>query len=184
MSEGIPVAGGEAGLVRVFASPAGLDALRAAKEAGDARAGAVLAEALGAPALDPAFVDVLRAGDLAPLTLTDYLIEGIGVEAAAVERDRARLDALPGAVVVLSRAVAGRAERLVPAPGLALVGTYPEDRPPASAPPLASDGARGTLGTPAVPPAPAGPGGLPRGFVLVALALVAAAVALFLLPWR
>ena len=113
---------------------------------------ALVADLLRDPDLDPAFVEIFDLADLSGVGLAGYLTEGLGVPDAAVAADRTRLDALPGPVLILlSKALHGRAVTLTPDPRLTLQGSYVEDRPPVHFEPLPSAAARGVL-TPDLPP--------------------------------
>lgn len=130
----------------------------------------IAAELLGDPDLDPAFVELFDLADLTGVGLSGYLVEGLGVPAATIP-DPARLDALTGPVLILlSKALHGRAVTLTPDPRLTLVGTYAEDRPPVHFEPLPSAAAQGGH-TPDLPPdrTPQRPGG---AFLLFGIALV------------
>lgn len=130
----------------------------------------IAAELLGDPDLDPAFVELFDLADLTGVGLSRYLVEGLGVPQAALQ-DPAQLDALKGPVLILlSKALHGRAVTLTPDPRLTLVGTYAEDRPPVHFDPLPSAAAQGGL-TPDLPPdrTPQRPG---AAFLLFGIALV------------
>jgi len=108
-------------------------------------------ELLGDPDLDPAFVEIFDLADLSGVGLAGYLTDGLGVPDTALTADRARLDALTGPVLILlSKALHGRAGTLTPDPRLTLVGTYAEVRPPVHFEPLPTAAAQGTL-TPDLP---------------------------------
>lgn len=135
---------------------------------------------LGDPDLDPAFVELFDVADLSDIGLAGYLSEGLGVPDAALEANRANLQSLTGPVVVLlSKALHGRAVTLSPDPRLTLIGTYAEDRPPVHFTPLPTAAAEGVLSPPPLPgPPPQRP---TLAFVLLAAALVLmAGVALWL----
>ena len=135
---------GEHGVVRVFALNLD-DAAAKPWRDGDA---AVVADALGLPeAPDMRYVEVFRPRDMQPMSLTDYLVEGIGLPRDAVTADRARLDALSGHVLLLlSGALGGRSGRIVETPELTHIGTYREPPNMPSFEKLPSDGAKGALG--------------------------------------
>ena len=139
-------------------------------------------ELLGDPHLDPAFVEIFDIDDLADVGLSGYLTEGLGVPSAAIP-DPARLDALQGPVLILlSKALHGRAVTLAPDPRLTLVGTYAEERPPVHFEPLPTISAQGQV-TPVLPPdrTPQRP---MSSFLLLGIALVlTAATALWLALW-
>lgn len=130
---------------------------------------------LGDPDLDPAFIEIFDLADLSGVGLSGYLTDGLGVPDAALSRDRARLDALKGPVLILlSKALHGREVTLTPDPRLTLVATYAEDRPPVHFEPLPTAAAQGTL-SPELPPdrTPQRPG---SAFLLLGIALVLTAV--------
>lgn len=111
----------------------------------------LVGELLGDPDLDPAFVELFDLADLSGLGLPGYLAEGLGVPETALAADRARLEAVTGPVLILlSKALHGRAVTLTPDPRLTLVGTYAEERPPVHFEPLPTAAAQGTL-TPDLP---------------------------------
>lgn len=142
----------------------------------------LVVDLLGDTDVDPAFVELFDLSDLSGLGLAGYLTEGLGVPKAALETDRARLEALQGPVLILlSKALHGRAAVLTPDPRLTLVGTYAEARPPVHFEPLPTAAAEGTL-TPVLPPdrTPQRPTSalLLLGAALVLVALVALWLAL------
>lgn len=107
---------------------------------------ALVAELLGDPGLDPAFVEIFDLADLSTVGLSGYLTEGMGVPETALATDRARLDALKGPVLILlAKALHGREVTLTPDPRLTLVGTYAEERPPVHFEPLPTAAAKGGL---------------------------------------
>jgi len=135
---------------------------------------------LGDPDLDPAHVELFDVADLSDIGLAGYLTEGLGVPDAALEADRTVLQELKGPVLVLlSKALHGRAVTLTPDPRLTLIGTYAEDRPPVHFEPLPSAATQGVLTPPALPSRPAQRPTLAFLLLGVALALVAG-VALWL----
>ena len=112
----------------------------------------LVVELLGDPDLDPAFVELFDLADLSGLGLAGYLAEGLGVPESALAADRARLEAVTGPVLILlSRALHGRAGTLTLDPRLTLIGTYAEERPPVHFEPLPTATAEGTL-NPVLPP--------------------------------
>jgi hypothetical protein len=135
---------------------------------------------LGDPDLDPAYVELFYVADLSDIGLAGYLTEGLGIPEAELEADRARLDAVRGPVLVLlSKALHGRAVTLTPDPRLVLIGTYREDRPPVHFEPLPTASTQGVLSP---PPLPAPPPQRPTlAFILLGIALaLVAGVALWL----
>lgn len=144
--------------------------------------GRLVVELLGDPELDPAFVEIFDLADLSGVGLAGYLSDGLGLPEATLTADRARLDALTGPVLILlSKALHGRAGNLAPDPRLTLIGTYVEVRPAVHFEPLPTAAAQGTL-TPDLPPdrTPQRPSSalLLFGAALVLMALVALWLAL------
>lgn len=134
---------------------------------------------LGDGDLDPAYIEIFDLADLTGVGLSTYLTEGLGVAELSPD-ERARLDGLTGPVLILlSKALHGRAARLTVDGRLSLVGLYVEERPPVQFEPLPTTTAQGIL--PAAVPqgeAPQSYGWLLRGLVVI-LAL-AVAVSLWL----
>ena len=105
----------------------------------------LVTELLGDPDLDPAFIEIFDLADLSGVGLSGYMTDGLGIPETAIT-DPARLDALTGPVLILlSKALHGRAVTLTPDPRLTLVGTYAEDRPPVHFEPLPSAAAQGQV---------------------------------------
>lgn len=137
---------------------------------------------LGDPDLDPAYVELFDVGDLSDIGLAGFLSEGLGVRDVALEPDRALLQGLKGPVLVLlSKALHGRAVTLTLDPRLNLIGTYTEDRQAVHFEPLPNAAAEGVLTPPYLPsPPPQRPTLAFRllGAALVLVALVALWLAL------
>ncbi|MFQ6551254.1 hypothetical protein AAD018_002795 [Aestuariibius insulae] len=116
-----------------------------------------LKEALGAEALDPAGVDVIRVEDLTGVGLPGYLIEGSGMDPDAIEADRARLAALSGHVVLIhASAFEGTAQTLLPGPELTFIARYSGPGGSFVSEPLRSASAEGQIsGTAEAPPSEA-----------------------------
>lgn len=107
---------------------------------------------LGDPDLDATYAELFDVADLSDIGPAGYLSEGLGVPDAALAADRALLQAVEGPVLVLlSKALHGRAVTLTPDPRLKLIGTYAEDRPAVHFEPLPNAAATGVLTPPAVP---------------------------------
>lgn len=135
---------------------------------------------LGDPDLDPAYVELFDVADLSDIGLAGYLSEGLGVPDTALEADRTLLQGLKGPVLVLlSKALHGRAVTLNPDPRLNLIGTYAEDRPLVHFEPLPTAATEGVLTPPSLPSPPPQRPALAFHFLGLALALVAG-VALWL----
>ncbi|MDU8943501.1 hypothetical protein [Ovoidimarina sediminis] len=142
MTDDLTVARDEHGVVRVFALNLDEGAATPWTE-GD---GAAMAEALGLGGLDPKYVEVVRPQEMKPMTLSDYLVEGIGLPREEVSGARSRLDALSGHVlIVLSGAFGGREATLAPTPVLTHIGTFREPAPVPSFDRLSLESAKGAL---------------------------------------
>lgn len=141
LTDGLSLPLGERHILRVFTlnlPVADLPRLRGNAE--------FLAALLGVEMVDPAGVEVFDLADLEGIGLAAYLVEGNGAAEGQIARDRARLDALKGPVLILhSVAFAGRATRMNPDPHLHLIGTYGEDLPPLRFEPLPDAAARGPM---------------------------------------
>lgn len=126
LSQPMSVAGGEQGIVRVFGlglDKAALDNLLAKPAEAQPL---VIERMLGARLARPDRVDLIRLADLGPMGLAGYLAEGHDVPPAALATDRARLDRLTGAVMLVdSTAFGGAALSLNPDPELRFLGAYP-----------------------------------------------------------
>lgn len=91
---------------------------------------AIIAAALGLPALPPGSAEVIRLADVAALGLREYLTQAHDVMPDATEADRPALDALEGHVLIVRPTVAqDGAVTLHPAPGLRLQGVWPVGTP-------------------------------------------------------
>jgi len=109
----------ETGVIRVFALSLTDTSAQALKS--DATA---LQSALGT-SVDSTHIEVFPMADLGEIGLAGYLLEGNDVPADQISPDRVKLDKLGGWVlIVFSRAFAGQAATLIPAPALTLIGTY------------------------------------------------------------
>ena len=105
-----------------------------------------LAELFGAT-LDPTYVDVVRISDLGEMRLSAYIFEGYDMRADAV--DKAAVDAITGtAILVLSRASAGKAKTLPLPPGLTHVPTYSPTATLHPTEPLPDASAKGAIASP------------------------------------
>lgn len=184
----------ERGLVRLFAvdlPPEQIQSFRDMPEDQEGHEDSAdwpLAQALGATALDADYVELFDLRDLDDLGLTGYMVEGLGISAADVKEDAARLSSQKGwMLVVLSSAFDGVEQRLTPKSPLRWVGTYKEEAAPvqfaalpdasATAAPLSPD----TDAMPTAAPTPRNPY-LMLLAALVALPLCAALLG-FLILW-
>lgn len=110
----------ERGRVRVFALSLTPQEARAL-----ANDPAEQAKTLGLQTLDSTYVEIFPVADLDELGLVGYLIEGNGIDPDSLGKDRARLKALSGWVmVVYSRAFSEAALTLKTVPALTHIGTY------------------------------------------------------------
>lgn len=124
MTKPIDIPAHENGRVRVFALSLDDTAAQALKDNAPAGDTTPLNQALGG-AVNGTHVEVFALSDLGEMSLSDYLLEGAGVQAEPLEKDRAKLMALSGWImIVYSSAFGGAALTLTPAPELTLIGTY------------------------------------------------------------
>ncbi|MBI6629326.1 hypothetical protein [Pontibaca salina] len=122
MSDIIAIPENERGVVRIFALDMPPERAKFLREPGAA------AQVLGIDALDPAHVEIFPLSDLDELGLAGYLAEGLGVPAAQLDVDRARLNAITGWVMILrSPAFQDTPARLSPAQELTLIASYTEE---------------------------------------------------------
>ncbi|MBD0866559.1 MAG: hypothetical protein GDA36_13730 [Rhodobacteraceae bacterium] len=85
----------------------------------------VIERLLGTRGLNVEVMELFQIKDLKGVGLFDYIVDYLGVPADEVAKDRPRLDALDGYVmVVLSKAFQGAAIDLHPAVELTLIGSY------------------------------------------------------------
>ncbi len=137
---------GEHGQIRLFAVNRPTEAM--ARDLHSAEKPAVTADLLGfAP--PPGTAELFPVSDLTGVGLPRYLTDGYAVTVSEIARDRSRLDALDGYVLLLfSSAFEGREKTLEIGPDLTLIGTYGEEQPAMVAPPLMSDAAQPYTGAP------------------------------------
>jgi hypothetical protein len=136
-----------------------------------------LVEAVGAD-IDATYAEVFAVGDLAPMSLRDYLAQAHDVPADTLAADAAKLDALSGDVVVLApRAVEGIAA-LSPRPELTPIGAYAPAGADMTPKPLPKAGYQPRPATPAVA---TGSPTSNRTIVLVVAAALVLAVVLVML---
>ena len=144
-----------------------------------------LKDALGATYLDHDFVEVIRLKDLAGVGLSGYLTEGIGLPAALLEGDRAKLDGLQGHIlIVLSQAFDGVAQTLTPKPPLKLIETYREPTAAPSYDPIHAEAAKGRIESGADKSAPSTGRQAAAGPIALAAVVLAALVVLWLTVGR
>ena len=140
MKSAIEILHGERGVIRVFAvSRPMADMARALKQ----RPKKALAANLLNKAVDDDDFELFPLSDLTGVGLPRYLSEGYDVDKDALRRDRARLEALDGYVLLLfSRVSDGGDVTLTPAADLTLIGTYAEPKARHAAAPLRSESAK------------------------------------------
>lgn len=183
------VSDSERGLVRLFAvdlSPEQIPGFRDMPEDTEDSADWPVAKALGASTLDPDFVELFDLRDLDDLGLTGYMVEGLGIAAADVKEDAARLSSQKGwMLVVLSSAFEGTAQTLSPRSPLRWIGTYKEETAPVQFAPLPDKSAKGAPLPPEAAPEPAPAPRSPYLTLLVALFALPLGAALlgFLILW-
>lgn len=94
---------------------------------------------------DLTYVDIVRITDLADMTLADYIQQGYDMTPDAA--DKAAVNAISGtAILVLSRATAGRGVTLTLAPGVRHVTTYSPDIKITAPVDLPDQSAKGIIG--------------------------------------
>ncbi|CUH67187.1 hypothetical protein TG4357_02858 [Thalassovita gelatinovora] len=135
-----------------------------------------LADLLGVKAVDATRIEIFHTEDLSGFGLFNYLVKANGLPEAALDHDRARIDAFQGTVMILfSRAFHDQHVTLAPAAHVSLIGAWDEEPPELEFTPLRSRAAVGTGAQMTVDPA-ATPT-LPRWFwgaiLFVALAIAA-----------
>lgn len=147
----IDIPRGEQGTTRIFSLSMSADEARALRD-DPTRQNAVL----GAEGLNATGIEVFAVSDLGDLGLMGYLLEGIDAREEDLRRDRAKLAALDGWVMLVhSSAFAGNPATLEPAAALTLIGTYAQTRPTTPAEKLEAEAALPYSGTPDNSPLPA-----------------------------
>ncbi|MFK7836380.1 MAG: hypothetical protein AB8B60_09185 [Sulfitobacter sp.] len=171
---GFDVPRGEQGTTRVFSLSMG------AMEARQLRDNPQVQEmALGLDALNPGGVEIFALDDLGEIGLAGYLRDGVDAQEVDLQRDRAKLSALEGWVMLVhSSAFEGAPVTLEPANALTLIGTYAQT--PATAPviDLQAEAAQPFSG--AAPDTPAASGRTRGGSLVIA---VLALICLGVLIW-
>ena len=104
----------------------------------------------GDATLNPDFIDIVRVSDLAGLSLSDYIKQGYDIPPDSVD-DAALRQVKDTAILIMSRASAGRTASLILAGGVRHVTTcsLPANLQPAA--PLHSDSASGIIADPPQP---------------------------------
>jgi len=142
----------EHGVVRVFSLS------MSAEEARNLKQDAEMQRAvLGVELLNERGVEVFQIADLGDVGLMGYLREGVDAVEDDLKRDRARLGALEGWVmIVYSSAFDGQEVILAPAPELTLIGRYGQTQIDTTPIELTAESAQPYTGAPtATPPQPA-----------------------------
>lgn len=136
-------------------------------------------KALGTASLAPSGIEVFRLADLGELGLIGYLREGLDLPENDLKRDRAKLAALEGWVMlVYSSAFEGHPRELSPIPELTLVGSYGEVKPEKANIDLNTDAAEPYSGSPDIAQAKAPHSGA-KGSLGVVLLFVIVAIILW-----
>ncbi|MEE4118391.1 MAG: hypothetical protein V2I65_05205 [Paracoccaceae bacterium] len=151
MRDWMQVRGGEHGVVRVFAVDVdpGEDAFW--RDPDDAEW--QLPRALGVERLDPADVQMFRAGEMDEIGLSGLLLAGHGVSETQLSDDQGRLDAEIGLIAVIRSAAFDAPVELSPRPPLRLLGVYAEPSAPISVADVGDyESARPRTGAPAPEP--------------------------------
>ncbi|UWR23075.1 hypothetical protein [Sulfitobacter sp. S190] len=161
----------EKGVVRLFAVSRPIPDMTKALRDGDKSA--IIDELLGHEIKDGG-AELFPVSDLTGVGLRSYLVEGYDIAPDELARDRSKLEALDGYVLLLfSSGLDGRKATLTPHSDLTLIGTYAEQMPDRTAAPLKTDTAAPYSGESAAEPAPVSRSG-PGGRVLVAIGIVLA----------
>ena len=134
-------------------------------------------EILGEETLDTKGIEIFALSDLGDLGLIGYLREGIDLDEDMLNRDRVKLAALDGWVMLLhATAFSGGSETLAPAPELTLIGSYGRTPPRPAQLDMGAKSATAYTGKPDIP-AVAAPSLRARGAVVVtALTLITLAI--------
>lgn len=119
MTQGLMVAAGERGVIRLFALEMAPEHARFLSDP------AAAAQMLGLDQLEPGQAEVIRLEDLDGLGLAGYLTEGCGIPTPTLAADLDRLQAQTGFVLLLrSRAFPRKPVTLSPDPRLRLLGHW------------------------------------------------------------
>lgn len=170
----IEIPGIEQGTTRVFALSMTGDTAR--RLSGDVPAQAA---ALGLEAVNEAGVEVFALSDLGEIGLMGYLRQGVDVPENVLQKDRQKLTALDGWVMLVhSSAFGGQDVVLTPGPEMTLIGTYTQQQAEPGDVHLHSEAAQPYTGSP-VPHAEAASRSKARGSLVVACLLLLAALILW-----
>ncbi|MDF1729324.1 MAG: hypothetical protein P1U53_16410 [Sulfitobacter sp.] len=169
MTQKIDIPANEQGTSRLFALSLSEGAATELRD--DAAAQAQL---LGIDRLDPAGTEVFPLKDLGEMGLEGYLREGIDARDEDITRDRGRLRALEGWVMLVhSLAFDGEPVTLRPSPSATLIGTYAQQEVPVEpAVPIDSDAARPYSGVPRTEPVVPPKGGAGGATMVIGIVLL------------
>lgn len=166
----ITVPAHEHGIVRVFSLSMSADQAQSLRNSRQAQK-----DALGLKQLDPRGVEVFQVSDLADIGLHGYLREGVDADEAGLTRDRTKLRALEGWVMlVYSSAFEGREVAFTPTPELTLIGAYGQTKIDRSQIDIDSEAAKPYSGTPTLTPPQPVRGGAGGTMVIIGLIVLVA----------
>lgn len=168
----IEIPGIEQGTTRVFALSMNGETARRLSDSLPAQAAA-----LGLETVNKTGVEVFALSDLGEMGLMGYLREGVDVPENTLQKDRQKLSALDGWVMLVhSSAFGGQDVVLTPKPEITLIGTYAQQQAEPGDVHLHSDAAQPYTGSPD-PQQSSGSRSKARGSLVVAcLALLAALI--------
>ena len=141
---------GEIGVVRLFAVSRPIPAMSVALKRQPKSE--VIAELLGTQTPEDT-AELFPISDLTGVGLPAYLMDGYAIPPGDIARDRAKLDALDGYVLLLFSAAFDEATTLSPHRDLTLIGSYSEPAPEIPGPPFTAQAAQPYTGTPNLTPA-------------------------------
>jgi hypothetical protein len=166
---------GEAGVIRVFAISRPIASM--ARQLKQQPKAALASGLLAHPVTDDDF-ELFALSDLTGVGLPAYLRDGYDVDPTAIRRDRARLEALDGYVLLLfSRINTAGDVTLTPLADLTLIGSYAEPKPVHVAAPIAADAAKAYSGAKTATHGPA------RARLRGVLMMTSLLLTLFLIWW-
>jgi hypothetical protein len=164
----LEIPNGEIGQIRLFAVNRPIDKL--ARDLRDGSKEALIADLLGR-SVPEGSAELFPVSDLTGVGLARYLNDGYAVPPDQISRDRARLDALDGYVLLLfSSAFEGQETTLKLGPDLTMIGTYGETQPDMSVIPLEAESAQPYTGAADMTPKSPPEGG--AGGMMVLLAVI------------
>lgn len=170
---------GEHGQIRLFAVNRPIDAM--ARDLRGSGKSHVINDLLGFDVAENA-AELFPVSDLTGVGLPRYLTDGYTVTEAQITRDRARLDALDGYVLLLFSSAFDSAETTLEiGPDLTLIGTYGEEQPAMVVPPLTADAAQPYSGVPTQTPQTPLRGRAGGATILVAMIVAAGLILWWLL---